>query len=370
MKVLLVNSAKRLRGGEHQTVSLALGLLRAGCDVIVASRVSSALGSAVSGRVPCRAFRFERLPLATPFALSRFIARWRPDVIHAQTSDAHTHAWLARRLISHAPPLVVSRRVAFRVRSDVLSLLKYRTGVARYIPISTAAAASLDDVGVPAADMTIIPSGIDVKAFGEAKGSPAIRESWGFGEGNIVVGTVGAFEREKGHQVLVRAAAHVAEAVPGARFVCIGEGRLRKSIEAEISRLGLSGRVVLAPQQAQLEEVLPLFDIFALPSLQEGLSTALIAALASGVPVVASSTGGIPDVVTPECGMLVPPGDAGALASALIKLGQDAELRGRLGGSGKRRARDFDISLVVRRTLALYEDVVKRWSAGRKGIFS
>ena len=359
MKVLLANSETSLRGGEFQTFLLGRGLERAGCEVMIATRVGSALEEKVSGSLPCTTFRFERVPLATPVALSRFIARWRPDIIHAQTSDAHTHVWLARRLLRKAPPLVVSRRVAFQVAKDLFSLFKYRTGVAHYIPISAAAAASLGGVGVPPADMTIIPSGVDVKAFQGAKGSPGSLEKWGAAKQEVLIGTVAAFEAEKGHLVLVRAAARVVQIHPRTRFIFIGEGRLRNKIEAEISRSGLSGTVVLAALEAPLEEVLSHFDIFVLPSLQEGLSTALIAALAAGVPAVASLTGGIPDVLTPECGILVPPGDAGALAGAIVKLEHDVELRKKMGIAGRKRALDFDISLVVRRTLEVYGHVLR-----------
>lgn len=358
MKVLLVNSERSLRGGEFQTISLGVGLEREGCTVMIAARAGSALKEKVSGALPCTAFQFERVPLATPIALARLIARWRPDIIHAQTSDAHTHVWLARKLIQGSPPLVVSRRVAFPVAKDLLSLCKYRTGVAHYIPISAAAAASLANVGVPAVAMTIIPSGIDVKAFQGGKGSPGHLDRWGVSKEDFIIGTVAAFEAEKGHMVLVRAAARVVRTHPRMRFIFIGEGKLRNTIEAEVSRCGLSGRVVLVAPEAPLEEVLPLFDIFVLASLQEGLSTALIAALAAGVPAVASLAGGIPDVLIPECGILVPPGDADALAEAIIKLEHDAELRKKMAIAGRKRASDFDISFVVRRTLEIYKHVL------------
>jgi glycosyltransferase involved in cell wall biosynthesis len=358
VKALIVNSERHLRGGEFQTMLLGQELPRAGCDVMLAVREGSALAERVRRSLPCATFRFEKVPISTPVALARVIERWRPDVIHAQTSDAHTHAWLARKLLRPAPPLVVSRRVAFPVGRDPLSLCKYRAGVAHYIPISSAAAASLAHVGVPASRMTVVPSGIDVKSFQSAKRSLGNRKRWGIPEEALVVGTVGAFEAEKGHLTLVRAAAKVVRACPQAHFVFVGEGTLRGKLETEISGLGLSGSIVLVVPRAPLEEVLPLFDIFALPSLQEGLSTALIAALASGLPAVASMTGGVPDVINAECGMLVPPGDTEALAQAIIKLGLDVELRKRLGHAGGIRAMDFDIASVVRRIVEVYRHVL------------
>jgi glycosyltransferase involved in cell wall biosynthesis len=358
VKVLLANGEKTFRGGEFQTVSLASHLARAGCHVMIAARDGSPLAAAARASLPCATFPFERVPVVTPFRLSRLMARWRPDVVHAQTSDAHTHAWLARKLLSNPPPLVVSRRVAFPVRRNPPSLWKYRTGVAHFIPISRAAARSLADAGVPGGRMTIVPSGVDVSAFRAAGRRAGAARPWGAGAEDFVIGTVAAFEREKGHLVLVRAASGVLAAYPRTRFVWIGEGSLRNEILAEIQRFRLERSVILAAQEAPLEEVLPQFDIMALPSLEEGLSTALIAALAAGLPAVASETGGIPDVVTEDCGILVPPGDADALARAIIRLEGDAGLRERMRAAGRERAERFDISVVVRRTIDVYSRVL------------
>jgi glycosyltransferase involved in cell wall biosynthesis len=116
--------------------------------------------------------------------------------------------------------------------------------------------------------------------------------------------------------------------------------------------------VIITGRDLSLEETLGAFDVFALPSLEEGLSTALLAAMASGLPVVASDTGGIPEAVSPECAILVPPGNAGSLAGAIERLLADPDLRRRMGEAGKARAALFDISITVDRTLELYRAVL------------
>jgi glycosyltransferase involved in cell wall biosynthesis len=360
MRVLLANSEGGLRGGELQTVALATGLRELGCEVALAARREGALLSSASASLRCEPFRFEPVPVSTPFALASLIARWKPDVLHAQTSTAHTHLWLARRLLRGAPPLVVSRRVAFPVARDVLSLLKYRTGVAHYIPISNAALRSLAALGIPASMMTVVPSGVDTARFRNARGNDHLRGEWGIGSGEMIIGMVGAFEEEKGHRVLLDAAPLVLEAYAEARFVLIGAGRTLPAIERLIARSNLAGKVLCFEQRAPLETILPLFGVFVLPSLDEGLSSAVLAAMATGLPIVASNVGGIPEAVTPECGILVPPGEAAPLAEAILQLIRDEPLRERLGAAARERASSFDASIMVRKTCEIYRRVVGR----------
>jgi glycosyltransferase involved in cell wall biosynthesis len=358
VRVLLANSERGLRGGELQTIALGLGLGEKGHEVRLAARRGSRIVEQASDRIPCRFFAFESVPLVTPAAIAGLIASWKPDILHAHTSTAHTHLWIARRLASNPPPLVVSRRVAFRVSRGVSGMLKYRTGVAHYIPISRAAAEGLRAVGVDENRMTIIPSGIDVASFRESSGDRDFLAAAGVGTEKLCIGTVAAYEREKGLEILIDAAREVTARRPGARFVILGGGRLEKRLKRRIDGMGLCDRVHLVRQDRPLERVLPLFDIFVLPSLEEGLSSALLAALASGLPVVASDTGGIPEVIGGGYGILVPPGDAQALAGALLKLIDDGELRAALASSAALRALDFDITATIDRTVEVYHSVL------------
>lgn len=360
MKVLLANSERGFRGGEHQTISLGLGFARRGCDVIMAVPPGSPVIEKIAGRIPVITAAFETPPFMTPLTLKRHISTHLPDIVHAQTSKAHTHLWIATGLLRNAPPLVVSRRVAFKVSRA--GRLKYRTGVAHYIPISGAAAQSLTDAGVDAQKMTVVPSGVDLDVFRNSSGDSRLLDSWRAG-GKFLIGTVGALEKEKGHGVLLRAARKVLGEHPGCILVIIGRGALEGRLKEQVNLMGLAGRIVISGLSAPLEDILPLFDLFVLPSLQEGLSTALIAALAAGLPVVASRTGGIPEVIGSDCGILVPPGDHDALARALLDLVENGGLRDRIARAGTGKAEKFNIDVTVERTIEVYERILG--TAGR-----
>lgn len=363
MRVLLVNSEKGLRGGELQTLALGSGLAARDCDVMLAAAGGSSIAEAAAGKMSLRTYGFESIPLVTPPALARLIGEWKPDVIHAQTSRAHTHAWIARGLVSNAPPLVVSRRVAFRLSGGLLGRLKYRTGVAHYLPISRAAAATLIRAGVPDDLMTVVPSGIDTARFSRESGDSEWLDRWGIGRENFIVGAVGSFTPEKGHGTLIDAAVRVFESHPECRFVLIGKGRMERELQRRSMGVG-EGRIVLAPPGAPLEGILPLFDLFVLPSLEEGLSTALLAAMAAGLPVVATRTGGIPEVVSGESGLLVPPGDAEALAGAIETIIEDDSMREGIAMAASERVHDFDIGITIERTLQVYSRIVEERTTG------
>jgi glycosyltransferase involved in cell wall biosynthesis len=359
MRILLVNSERGFRGGEFQTAALAKGLSERGIDVHVAAASRSRLAREIGGRVPVHQFSFEALPLWTPIGLGRLIRRIGVGLVHAQTSRAHTHAWMALRLLRDAPPLVVSRRVAFETSGGFLSRRKYLSGVAHYLPISEAAAASLRSAGVPKERMTIVPSGVNVSAFRDAVGDDALLGRWGRVGGRAVIGAVAALEREKGLDILVKSAGLVLGERDDCIFVIIGEGAERRRLEKQIRQSGLEGRVVLAGPPESLERALPLFTIFILPSLEEGMSTSLVAAMAAGRAVIATRTGGIPEVVGNDAAILVPPGDAEALARAIVALLGDPERRAALSERAARRAGEFNVERTIDATVVFYRSILQ-----------
>lgn len=360
MRVLLVNSERGLRGGEHQTVALARGLRERGCDVYLCVREGSPIIERVAPQLPVATAPFESIPVATPRVLRRCIARWRPDILHAQTARAHTHLRLVRLLLGNPPPVVVSRRVAFPVSRGLAGWLKYRTGIAHYIPISDAAAGTLRAAGIAEDRMTIVPSGVDIGRFAAARGDETLLARWGVTPDAFIIGTVAAFEESKGYLVLLEAVRHVLLRHPACRFVWLGSGGGEGWLRGAAERAGLGAAVVVSPLDAPLETALPLMHLFALPSLREGLSTALLASLAAGIPVVASDTGGIPEVLGGDCGLLVPPGDAHALARGIVDLIEDEGKRRELASRGTERALRYDIGRTIDGTLDVYRAVLAR----------
>lgn len=353
MRVLLVNSSSVMRGGESQTLELGLRLRRRGIETAFAVKTGSELEAALPPDADSAGARFETPAFSTPFNISRFIRKWRPDIVHAQTSKAHAYARIA---CAGKVPLVVSRRTAFRGGRGLASLLKYGKGVAHYIPISQAAARSLRSRGVPDEQMTIVHSGIDIGRFASVERDRGPVEP-------LTAGTAAAFEKEKGHSVLLDAAAILESRDIRLRYLLAGTGKLEKRIVARASELGLDLEIRRIGEDLPLERFLEMLDIYALPSLEEGLSTALMAAMASGLPCIASRTGGIPEVTGPDAALLTEPGDPEAMADALEKLAGDPVKRDLLSAAGSERARLFDVEKMVDGTLEVYERVIESYKA-------
>jgi len=213
-------------------------------------------------------------------------------------------------------------------------------------------------LGASAARQTIIPFGVDAGLF--AGSDVAKREELGLRDRGAIVGTVCRLvEPKKGLSVLLKAMAVLKDGGNdrGCQLLLVGEGPARESLELLTRQLGLSSCTVFAGRRRDIPRILPLLDLFVLPSLYEGFGIAILEAMAAGKPVVATTVGGIPEfVVHGETGLLVEPGNATALAGAMGSLLQDTERAKGMGLRGRARVLDgFQMSTVVRQHEQVYE---------------
>jgi len=185
------------------------------------------------------------------------------------------------------------------------------------------------------------------------------REALGLSADDLVIGTVGNLSRKKNQAMLIRATALAAQRVPNSRLVLIGDGPLDSELRRLAERLGIAERVIFAGSRRDVLELLPALDVFCLSSHFEGLSIALVEAMATGIACVATSVGGIPEVIEQGVsGLLVPDGATLELADTLELVLRDRSLRAELGQAGRIRASAFDIRRAARRLQVLYEEVM------------
>ncbi|WP_407691110.1 glycosyltransferase [Rubrobacter marinus] len=172
---------------------------------------------------------------------------------------------------------------------------------------------------------------------------------------------IARLQPEKGVASFLKAAASVAEELPAARFVVVGDGPMREELHALAGRLGVRDRVLFLGFRPDAQALLGLLDVVAVPSVSEGTPLVVLEAMAAGVPVVASSVGGIPDQIRPGSeGILVPPGDPRALGDGLLEVLRDPELARRMGEAGRLRAStEFGHEKMVRRVEAIYRDALR-----------
>jgi glycosyltransferase involved in cell wall biosynthesis len=214
--------------------------------------------------------------------------------------------------------------------------------------------------GVPEARAVTVHEGIDL-AHVAAAPQASLHEDFWLPHHAPIVGNVAALVPHKGQKHLIESAALVLRQVPDARFVIAGEGELRPALERQIKDRHLDKHVLLAGFRPDVLSLHKAFDVFAMSSVTEGLGTSLLDAMACGKPVVATSTGGIPEVVVDgETGFLVPPRDHEAMAEAIVRLLKDTALRARMGAAAIRRVREkFSADRMVQETLRVYRRVAR-----------
>ncbi len=176
-----------------------------------------------------------------------------------------------------------------------------------------------------------------------------------------VVGIIARLSEVKGHGILIRAMQTVVTNIPRALLLIVGEGKLESVLRKQVRRLNLEGNVRFYPIANKTKDVMPLFDVFAMPSLQEGLGLSVMEAQAMGLAVVASRVGGIVSLIEDgQTGILVEPGDSRRLAEALIALLND---KGRARQIGEKArlfiGEKFSFEGMIRRTFNLYQQVAR-----------
>ena len=209
----------------------------------------------------------------------------------------------------------------------------------------------------------MIPSGVDTERFAPtAVDRAAAKRALGLPEGAPAIGTVGRLEARKGTRTLIEALARLDGAIGDAHLVVAGDGPLREELAGLAARLGVADRVRLLGNRDDVRDVLAALDVFALPSLTEGMSNALLEAMAMALPLVATAVGGNPEVVTDaEHGLLVPPGDPEPLARAIGRLLANREDGARMGAAARRRVEErYGARAMVRELEGVYAAVAAR----------
>lgn len=218
-------------------------------------------------------------------------------------------------------------------------------------------------LGIASKDKYVtIYDGIDIEGFRSNFDLAKKKKEFGIPQTNLVVGAVSKLWEGKGHRQILQAAKKVIAEIPNVTFMFVGQGYLEDELKQLSEELGLRDHVIFTGFRHDIPEVTAIFDIAILASFFEGLGRVLLEAMACGVPTVATRVGGIVDVVDDaKTGILVEPGDVSSLASAIIRLLKDKDLRERLGKAGKEKIDSkFSAKTMVRRIEEVYDDLLSR----------
>lgn len=298
------------------------------------------------------------------FALIKILRYEHPDIVHTHTSKAGIMGRWAAFLtgipvIIHTPHGHVFWGYFGRCKTLFYIILEKLTACITDKIIALTEQEKKDHLHFLIASedkFSVVHSGINLDRFSNLSVDPAVmKRELEIPEGNLVVGTAGRLTPVKGQRYLIEAARKIVDVKPDTTFVFLGDGELLNELKNMAFRLGIRENVKFLGWRPDVAEVMSTFDIFVLPSLNEGMGRVLVEAMAMGKPIVASDVGGIADlVVDGKNGFLVPAADVEIMVVRINDLLESAEKRKKMGENGKSRSANYSSNLMVKNIDQLY----------------
>jgi L-malate glycosyltransferase len=345
VRIVHVASGREWRGGQRQVWLLARELQARGVSQVVITTSASELSHRLSqAGVPVQPATWQ--VGLDPRVLPALLTELRgPALVHAHDAHALTLAGVGAWLTSC--PLVVTRRVTFPLRR------RFFWGRAcRIIVISRAVKEALIRDGIDDSKLVLIPSALDpaVPAAAAVDLRTRLRVSH---KGQLAV-ALGSLTPEKDHLTLIQAASRLVQDLPDLRWIIVGEGPMEERLQQRIRELGVQDRMHLVGGLQDPHQALAEADVFVLSSTSEGFGSSVLAAMARGVPVVATRVGGVPDLLANGSGILVEPQSPDALAGAVRLVLSDSVLRESLAQKARAELPKYTASAMAERVLSVY----------------
>jgi len=369
-RILYVHGIEAIGGAERDLIALLKTLDRHKWEPhVVCPGTGPFTEQLHATAVPTHALSFPpwRKPLAVfqrRSAVGRLeilVNRLDPALIHVNDIwwVPHTVRAIANRT-SHPVPIVA------HVRQEIepVKVRRYELDrVEAVIAISRQLEQSLIAGGVSAQKVRTVYSGIDLSERQLAHNNQAIRQMIGLPNGAVLLGTVANLFPRKGYEVMLRALPAIVRAVATVHYVIVGsdDHDYAERLKRIAQELKIADRVHIVGFQDPVQPFLAALDLYVHPALMEGFGIAVVEAMAMGKAVVATTTGGLPEVVAQgETGLLVPPGDVESLAATVVSLLDDRVRREQMGRSGSARAHErFSLDASVKHMEQLYREVLE-----------
>ena len=290
-----------------------------------------------------------------------YLIRIRPTIVHSFLFRANILARIAGYLTG--VPIVIS---SVRVMGGEKKYFHYVERITsfmvdHYVTVSESVKRYIIDKSkISAEKISVIYNGVNIKSQDNSyEQNPKM--PFKTGDKDRILMTVGRLHKQKGHCYLIQAVSKVRKEFPNVKLLVAGEGEEENNLKKLVKSLDLMNEVIFAGLSSDIERILPMAELFILPSLWEGLPNALLEAMAAGKPVVATKVGGIPEIVVHgETGILIPPRDTDALAIAIIDLLQNRLKEKDMGEAGRiRAAKRFSIYKMIEKTENLYQELLK-----------
>ncbi|MFH1897216.1 MAG: glycosyltransferase [Candidatus Desantisbacteria bacterium] len=360
LKILHVDTANSWRGGEQQILNLVAGLQEKGYFQIVVCQPDSLLSQRCQGYAEVIPVKMRgEWDIIAAGKLAQIIKSRDIHLVHLHCAHAHALGLMAAMICKTSPMVVVSRRVDFHLRKNPITYLKYRTGVDRIIAVSNAIKQVLLTDGIRQDKIAVVYDGIDVERFSRNINGKYLYQELGLNPCHPIVGIIAALAPHKDHKTFLQACFHVKKNNPQVQFLIVGDGKLKGKLQQITKSLHMEKDVIFTGIRDDIPQILSILNVFVVSSCLEGLNTSILEAQAAGVPVIATETGGIPEINHDRInGLLVPPRDPMSLAQGIICLLDDKTLAGQLSAKGRENVKKFSKEAMVDATESIYHQVM------------
>jgi L-malate glycosyltransferase len=366
MKVLHFSTAESWRGGEQQIAYLIEELQIIGVSQLVLCPIDSALSRYCEDKSISYSTFKKKNPLALALKFRQICKKEKIDIAHLHDSGAHTLAIFSADVFHNPIPLILSRRVDFPMKKNLLSKHKYNhKKIKKIVCVSEAIRQMyLADIKDKSKLLTV-HSGIDVNRFaGRVEGHSILRNEFSIAPDVLLIGNVAAIAPHKDYFTFADTVSLLNQKGLKAHYFAIGNqedteetAKVKNYIEAQ----NLSTSITLIGHRADIHKILPELDIFLMTSKTEGLGTSILDAFASKVPVVATDAGGISEAVIHEkTGLLTSVQNPQQLTEQVIRLVNDTQLRAQLIQNASIHLQHFTKQNTAQNTYKIYKEVLEK----------
>jgi len=305
-------------------------------------------------------YKKDRIEYSLFWRIAKLFRQENVQIVHCHNYGALFYGAIGSRLARTRGTVYTAHGVYSALR---LGKLRY----ARLVPVDRVIAVSADarEAALSAGplrpgDVQTLPNGINTGLFAVDGNPEELKRELGVPEDVPVFGIVGRLSPEKQHDTLLKAMKLLATQVPGAVLIVAGDGPIRPDLESLATELDITSNVFFLGERHDVPQLLQALDVFVLSSRSEGLSIALLEAMAGGLPIVATDVGGNSEVIVDgETGLLVPPGDPEALAQAMAAVATDRERTRSMGELGRKRVNEiYSLDAMVKQYEAVYDGLL------------
>lgn len=360
-KVIHIDTAFTWRGGQHQVALLIKSLSR--------KHILSHLICQPNSRLHyyCKKHKLSHLTIKmngeldviAAIKIARLIKSTHALILHTHTAHAFSLGLLAKLLYPNII-LVYTKRVAFPIQKNPFSHLKYKNSLLnKIICVSNFVRDSLLRDGIEKNKLITIPSGIQLSENFEINNE---KLKINFPQDTFIVITVAAIEKGKGFDNLIEAAYLVLKNCKNVRFIALGKGKHEEELKHKVNELNISDKFIFLGFRDDVHSFLNISDLFVLVSKEEGFGSSILDAQAAGLPVIASKTGGIPQIIQNEItGILVPVDEPKILAKQIIRLQKNDKLRKNLSQAALESVKQFSIEKTIDKHISLYRKLITKF---------